>query len=65
MIKVSRLKGKEFVINANMIKYVEATPDTVITLISNERLLVAESVDDIIRRIVEYQRISRLMPEMD
>lgn len=63
MIKVSRLKGKEFVVNADMIKYVEATPDTLITLVNNERVMVAESVDEVVRRVLEFRRAARLMPE--
>ena len=63
MIKVSRLKGREFVLNAERIKYVEATPDTIITLTDNERIMVAESVDEIIRRVLEYRRLSRLLPD--
>lgn len=63
MIKVSRLKGKEFVVNADMIKYVESTPDTLITLLNNERVMVAESVDEVVRRVLEFRRAARLMPE--
>ncbi|HAR43242.1 MAG TPA: flagellar protein [Bdellovibrionales bacterium] len=56
MIKVSRLNGKEFVLNCDMIKTVEATPDTVITLLSGEKTMVRESVDDVIRATMEYKR---------
>ena len=63
MIRVSRLKGREFVVNAELIKYIESIPDTIITLINNERILVSESMDEVIRRILEYRRTSRLMPE--
>ena len=62
MIKVSRLNGKEFVINAEMIQFLEETPDTVITLVNHEKIVVRESVDDVIRRVVEYSRSIRSLP---
>jgi flagellar protein FlbD len=61
MIKVTRLNGKEFVVNAELIQYVEATPDTVITLVNHEKLVVKEPVDEVVRRTVEYGRSLRVM----
>ncbi len=61
MIKVTRLNGKEFVVNAELIQYVEATPDSVITLVNHEKLVVKESLDEIIRRVVEYGRTLRTL----
>ncbi|MCM2322860.1 MAG: flagellar FlbD family protein [Oligoflexia bacterium] len=63
MIKVSRLNGKEFVVNCELIKFIEATPDTVLTLVSGEKLMVRESVDDVIRATMEFrQKIFREPP---
>jgi flagellar protein FlbD len=56
VIRVSRLNGKEFVINCELIKQVESTPDTVITLTTGEKLLVRESLDDIIRGTMDYRK---------
>lgn len=61
MIKVSRLNGKEFVVNAELIQYIEATPDTVITLVNHEKLVVKEPVDEVVRRVVEYGRSLRTL----
>ena len=61
MIRVTRLNGKEFVVNAELIQYVEATPDSVITLVNHEKLVVKEPVDEIVRRVVEYGRSLRSM----
>ena len=55
MIPVSRLNGKSFFVNADMIKFVESTPDTVITLVSGEKLMVRESADEVVRLALEYQ----------
>ncbi len=63
MIQVTRLNGKEFVLNCELIKFVESTPDTVVTLSSGEKFMVRESVDEVIKRTVEYrQRIFREPP---
>lgn len=57
MITLHRLNGKEFVLNAEQIKFVEATPDTVITLTPNdEKFMVKESVDEVVRMTIEYKR---------
>lgn len=56
---MTRLNGKEFVVNAELIQYVEATPDTVITLVNHEKLVVKESIDEVVKRVVEYGRALR------
>ena len=56
MINVHRLNGKEFVVNCELIKYVESTPDTMITLADNEKIMVQESVRDIISATIKYKQ---------
>lgn len=56
MIRLTRLNGKEFIVNAEMIQFVETTPDTVITLSSNEKIVVRESVDEVVERVIAYGR---------
>lgn len=56
MIRLTRLNGKEFVVNAEMIQFVETTPDTVITLLSNEKIVVRESVEEVVERVIAYGR---------
>jgi flagellar protein FlbD len=62
MIKVTRLNGEEFVLNAEFIRFVEARPDTLITLSADEKVLVKESVDEVVRRVIEYARTIRVVP---
>ena len=62
MIKLTRLGGEAFILNADLIQYVEARPDTFITLIGGERLVVAESMDEVLRRTVQYQQAKHLVP---
>ena len=56
MIRVTRLNGKEFLINPHLIEFMEETPDTIITLISGAKIVVAERAPDIVHRIIEYRR---------
>ena len=48
MISVTRLGGTEVVINTDLIVTVEKTPDTVITLTTGDRIMVRESVEDVV-----------------
>lgn len=56
MIVVHRLKGEEFVINANLIEIIEANPDTVITLTTERKFVVKESVSEIIQMVKDYHK---------
>ncbi|OQX58999.1 flagellar protein FlbD [candidate division KSB1 bacterium] len=63
MIKVTTLNGKELVINAELIETVEQTPDTIITLTTNKKLIVLEDADDIIDKVIEYKQKIFSSPE--
>lgn len=56
MIEVTRLNGTIYFINPDMILTLEATPDTVITLTSGEKLIVKESPPELIERFVQLKR---------
>ena len=56
MITVTRLNDQQLVLNAELIKTVESTPDTLITLINGDRMMVKESMEEIVRKAVEYGR---------
>ncbi|HYG69901.1 MAG TPA: flagellar FlbD family protein [Anaeromyxobacteraceae bacterium] len=56
MIALTRLDGKEVVINADHILTVEATPDTVITLTPGLHLMVKEPVEEVVARVAEWRR---------
>jgi len=62
MIKLTRLGGEPFVLNAELIRYIEERPDTFITLTTGERLVVTESMDEVLRIAVEYQQAKHLIP---
>lgn len=56
MIKVTRLNGKEYYINFDLIETIEETPDTVLTLRDGKKYVVSDSIEDILNRIIEFKR---------
>ncbi|MGE0200132.1 MAG: flagellar FlbD family protein [Candidatus Melainabacteria bacterium] len=56
MIEVTRLNGSILYINPDLVAYAEATPDTVITLTSGEKLVVKESPEALIERFVALKK---------
>ena len=59
MITLTRLNGQAFVMNAEKIKYVEATPDTVVCCDTGEKMMVRETLAEVMKRAIEYARIIR------
>jgi len=59
MIAVTRLNGDALVVNAELIKMIEATPDTMITLLNGERMIVTETVKEVVKRAIDYGRSIR------
>jgi flagellar protein FlbD len=62
MIKLTRLDGEPFILNADLIRYVESRPDTFVTLTTGERVVVAETMDEVVARAVRYQQLKHLVP---
>jgi flagellar protein FlbD len=58
MILLTRLNGREVVVNVEQVVFVESTPDTRLTLIGGERLMVREAVDEVVRRAEAFRRRS-------
>ena len=66
MIHVSRLDDSSLIVNSDMIEFVEATPDTIITLTDGKKILVKESPDEVIDLIVAFRRrVMQPMPDND
>ncbi len=55
MIKVTRLNGSQFYINPHQIEFMEKTPDTVITMLSEKKVVVRESCEEIFEKIIDYR----------
>lgn len=56
MIQLTRLNNSKVSVNSDLIKWVEQNPDTVITLLNGEKLLVQETVEQVVDRVVEFRR---------
>jgi flagellar protein FlbD len=56
MIKVTRLNGKEYYINPHQIESLEIHPDTTLLMLSGKYVVVRDSPDDVIDRIVDYRK---------
>jgi flagellar protein FlbD len=58
MIKLTKFKSSdhEFVLNADLIETIEETPDTVVTLTNGKKIIVTESMDEVVRKVMEFRR---------
>jgi flagellar protein FlbD len=56
MIPLTRLNGQPLVINSDLIKEIENAPDTVISLVNGEKIVVRETTEQILERIVQFRR---------
>lgn len=63
MITLTRLNGQPFVINVELVRTVEERPDTTITLTTGDRVLVKESMTEVVERAIDYgRRLRTLLP---
>ncbi|MBI2965136.1 MAG: flagellar FlbD family protein [Chloroflexi bacterium] len=58
MIRVTRLNDRSLILNADLIEFVESTPDTIISLTTGRKILVKETPDEIVARVLEFKRLS-------
>lgn len=56
MIEVTLLNDRKMIINAELIEVVEQTPDTIITLTTERKIIVKEAADKIVSRVISYRR---------
>ena len=56
MIEVNKMNGDKIIINAELIESIKSTPDTVITLTTNKKILVEDEVDEIIKKVIAYKK---------
>ena len=65
MIKLTRLNKSNLIVNSELIEFVEATPDTIITLTTGQKVIVRESVDEVIDSVIEFKRRIFLGPKAE
>ena len=56
MIQLTRLNNKPLTVNSDLIKFVEQSPDTLVTLITGEKIVVLEKADEVLNRIIGFRR---------
>jgi flagellar protein FlbD len=56
VIRLTRLNNQPLAVNSDLIKFVEQAPDTVITLVNGEKVIVRETADEVLRRVIEFRR---------
>jgi len=56
MIQLTRLNNQLLVVNSDLIKFVERSPDTVLTLVTGEKVVVKESVESVLEKVAEFRR---------
>lgn len=56
MIRLTRLDNREFILNCDLIEFIEAMPDTIITLRTEKKILVKEGVDEVLKRILDFKQ---------
>ena len=64
MIEVTKLNGETIMVNADHIEIVEAHPDTTLVLREEKRIVVRDSVAEVVRKVMEYQRSIRKGPSV-
>ncbi len=56
MITVTRINNQPITINADLIEFVESTPDTIISTITGKKILVKDSVEEVINKVIAYRQ---------
>ncbi|MFN7182143.1 MAG: flagellar FlbD family protein [Planctomycetota bacterium] len=62
MLQLNKLNDQQIFVNADVILYIEQMPDTVLTLINKEKIIVKEEPKAIIQKFIEYKRMIHLFP---
>jgi flagellar protein FlbD len=67
MIQLTRLNNHSLTVNSDLIKYVEEAPDTVITLVTGEKIIVREKAAEVLDRVLQFRRsvLQGLFPASD
>lgn len=64
MIVLTKLNRKDFVLNTDLIKFIEDVPDTLITLTSGDKIFIMETKEEVILKVLEYKRMLKMIPEL-
>ena len=56
MIKVKKINGRDLIINAELIEFVETTPDTIISMTTGKKIIAKDTPEELIKKVIEYRR---------
>jgi len=56
MIKVKKINGRDLIINAELIEFIEKTPDTIISMTTGKKIIVKDTSEELIKKVIEYRR---------
>ena len=56
MIHLTRINHASMILNSDLIEHIEATPDTVISLINGQKMVVLDTADEIVRKVINFRR---------
>ena len=65
MIILTKINKAPIAVNADLIEYIEETPDTVVTMTNNDKVVVQEGLTEIIQKVVHYRRMVQGMVESE
>jgi flagellar protein FlbD len=65
MILLKKINDSPIAVNSDLIQYIEETPDTVITMTNNDKVVVQERMTEIIQRVVHFRRQIRQLIELE
>lgn len=57
MIVLTKINKASIAVNCDLIEFIEETPDTVITMTSNDKIVVTEKMSEVIEKVVQYKRL--------
>jgi len=56
MVRLSRLNGQVIAVNPDLITWIEVTPDTTLSMLGGDKVMVRETLDEVIERVVAFRR---------
>jgi flagellar protein FlbD len=62
MIHLTRINHVPIVLNSDLIEHLESTPDTVISLTTGQKMVVRETVEEVVGRVIEFRRLIQATP---
>lgn len=65
MIILTKINKAPIAVNSDLIQTIEETPDTIITLTNNDKVVVHESMSEIIQKVVHYRRLVNCLIETE